>query len=327
MWGEVLKTAAYLSNRSPGPDELTPYEIVKGSKPNLSHLRVIGARAWVQVPKEKRTKLDERSWQGIFMGYEPTSENQFRIYDPRKNRMAVVRDVVVDKTNTYERGSEPLDYWTHEDDQFIDPNDNESDEPTWKKPAPIAPRLHQTVGDTVRDTVRDTIDDRVDNVSESEDDLAHSVGDQPIMPGNFEDDVPTPQPRRSERVRQAPKLPAGMMSYDSSQRTLPHATVTVAEGEKFSYTGVHKHMVRILATLKMGGGTGGPDEPATLKEAMKRSDWPKWKEAMDREYASLIKNKTWNLVQKSASTNVITGRWAYKLKKDRDGNILRYKAR
>ena len=70
LWGEVLKTTAYLKNRSPGVDDATPYERINGIKPFLGHLRVIGARAWVHIPKEKRKKLDDRSWQGVLVGYE-----------------------------------------------------------------------------------------------------------------------------------------------------------------------------------------------------------------------------------------------------------------
>ena len=47
---------------------------------------------------------------------------------------------------------------------------------------------------------------------------------------------------------------------------------------------------------------------------------------MKREFNSLVENKTWELTDR-ADHNVITGRWAYKLKKNREGNILRYKIR
>lgn len=57
LWGEVLKTAAYIKNRSPKVDEITPYERANGIKPFLGHLRIIGARTWVHIPKEKR-----KSW-------------------------------------------------------------------------------------------------------------------------------------------------------------------------------------------------------------------------------------------------------------------------
>ena len=64
----------------------------------------------------------------------------------------------------------------------------------------------------------------------------------------------------------------------------------------------------------------GADKPASLKEAMARRDWPEWKMAMKREHDSLIENGNWEVV----GANIITGKWCFKLKKDRFGNALKY---
>ncbi len=62
MWGEIIKTAAYLSNRSPHYQlDKTSYEMIKEVKSNLSHLRVIESTTWVHISKEKTKKLDDRS--------------------------------------------------------------------------------------------------------------------------------------------------------------------------------------------------------------------------------------------------------------------------
>ena len=101
LWLEIIKTVCYLKNRSPNTDGVTSYEKLKDRKPNLSHLRVLGARASVHIPKEKRKKLDERSWQGIHVGYEGT--NQYRIYDPCTGKVHVKRDVIIDEKNLFAR--------------------------------------------------------------------------------------------------------------------------------------------------------------------------------------------------------------------------------
>ncbi len=48
---------------------------------------------------------------------------------------------------------------------------------------------------------------------------------------------------------------------------------------------------------------------------------------MQAEYDSLIENETWKLTAIPENRQVISGRWCFKLKKDRDGQILKYKAR
>ncbi len=70
LWLEIFETVAYPKNRSLGIDGIIPFEQLKGEKPNLRYLKIISSRAWVHIPKEKRRKLDERSWQGIFVRYE-----------------------------------------------------------------------------------------------------------------------------------------------------------------------------------------------------------------------------------------------------------------
>ena len=62
LWVEIIKAVAYLRNRSPEVDGITPYEKLHESKPDLAHLRVLGSRAWVHIPKEKRTTLRNSRW-------------------------------------------------------------------------------------------------------------------------------------------------------------------------------------------------------------------------------------------------------------------------
>lgn len=46
----------------------TPYELVHGQKPDVSHLRVFGCDAYIRVPPDTRKKLDAKSVKGIFLG-------------------------------------------------------------------------------------------------------------------------------------------------------------------------------------------------------------------------------------------------------------------
>ena len=58
----------------------TPYEIWFGEKPDLSHLKVFGIQVFIHIPDEKRKKLDEKSIEGILVGYCDTSK-AYRIWD------------------------------------------------------------------------------------------------------------------------------------------------------------------------------------------------------------------------------------------------------
>ncbi len=143
-----------------------------------------------------------------------------------------------------------------------------------------------------------------------------------------------PPPRRSTRNRTEHVLYPGQIVYGSG--SLPKINPKALEVGRSSSSAnfvssrtakSHEDMVRVLGMFSSNVDNEGADEPASLKEAMARHDWPEWKMTMEREYNSLMENGTWKLVSPSNGANVITGKWCFKLKKDRFGHILKYKAR
>ena len=48
---------------------------------------------------------------------------------------------------------------------------------------------------------------------------------------------------------------------------------------------------------------------------------------MDSKFHSRQQQKTWSLVPRPANKNIVTCKWVYKLKRNSDGSIARYKAR
>jgi hypothetical protein len=59
---------------------------------------------------------------------------------------------------------------------------------------------------------------------------------------------------------------------------------------------------------------------------MQQFDWSKWKKIMRAKFNSLVKNQIWDLI-KRFSQNVIIERWTFRLKRDQDDNLQRYKVR
>ena len=68
---EAINSDVYLKNRSPTKklDFQTPFEILYGYKPNVSHLRVFGSTAFAHIPKDERIQLDTKSIKCVFIGY------------------------------------------------------------------------------------------------------------------------------------------------------------------------------------------------------------------------------------------------------------------
>jgi hypothetical protein len=92
---ECAMTAIYLLNRTPveAINWSCPYTKVKGVKPSVAHLEVIGARAYVLNEKLPRgAKLESRSLIGHLVGFDFT--NIFRVWLPTIGQVIRTRDVV-----------------------------------------------------------------------------------------------------------------------------------------------------------------------------------------------------------------------------------------
>ena len=67
-------------------------------------------------------------------------------------------------------------------------------------------------------------------------------------------------------------------------------------------------------------------DPATLEEAKRRMDWPKWDLAIKVELEALKKAGTWGVVERPRGWNIVACKWVLHIKKDVAGRIKRYKA-
>ncbi|KAL4387066.1 hypothetical protein GQ457_09G030440 [Hibiscus cannabinus] len=92
FWEEVVATAVYLLNRlaTKVVDGKTPFEAWSGSKPSVKHLRVFGSICYSHISANMRSKLDERAWRGIFVGYSSQSKG-YRIYNLESKMIVVSR--------------------------------------------------------------------------------------------------------------------------------------------------------------------------------------------------------------------------------------------
>lgn len=82
LWIDALKTAVYILNRVPTKAvSKTPFELFKGWKPSLHHVRVWGCPSEVRVYNPQERKLDPRTISGFFIGY-PEGSKGYRFYCP-----------------------------------------------------------------------------------------------------------------------------------------------------------------------------------------------------------------------------------------------------
>ena len=111
----------------------TPYELLKGRKPNISYFRAFGCKCFVHNNgKRNLGKFDERSDEAVFLGYASNSK-AYRVYNKRTMCVEESVHIIFDETNHV------IDVQDDEDDDFeiglvrrYDPDEESS--PTWKQP-------------------------------------------------------------------------------------------------------------------------------------------------------------------------------------------------
>ena len=73
--------------------EKNTHEIQNGKKPSLQHCRVFVCDGYVHVPKENRSKLDNKVEKCIFIGYKDGVKG-YKIWNPETKKIVYSQDVV-----------------------------------------------------------------------------------------------------------------------------------------------------------------------------------------------------------------------------------------
>jgi hypothetical protein len=85
LWVEATSTVVYIQNRCTHVilKDKTFEGVFSGIKPEVGHLRIFGCHVYINIPKEKRTKMELSRKKGVFVGYSENSK-AYRIYVPGK---------------------------------------------------------------------------------------------------------------------------------------------------------------------------------------------------------------------------------------------------
>lgn len=125
----------------------------------------------------------------------------------------------------------------------------------------------------------------------------------------------TPIPEVSDDATQAPvvgseeSLSDYLLSRDRVRRqVVPPAKLGDYECEFI--TAYEEEFTVLMCVLAEDGGS----EPGSFQEAMRDADRDKWLEAAKEEMTSLIKNRTWKLIDRPVGKKVIECRWLFKRK-------------
>ena len=129
-WAEAVCTAAFTRNRcsTQSLNNITPYEMWTGRRPNLRQMRTFGCTAYAHIPKDERHKMDSKMVRCVFIGYD-LQRKGYRLYIPERKRVMVSRDVIFDERYT-PTILLPYNDDTMDDDQGDDAGDSSDNEST-----------------------------------------------------------------------------------------------------------------------------------------------------------------------------------------------------
>ena len=95
LWAEVMRTAVDLINisHSTPVDGTVPERVWSRKDVSCKHLRVFSCKTYVHIPKDKRSKLDDKAKECILFGC-GHEEFGYRLWDPETIKLIRSIDVV-----------------------------------------------------------------------------------------------------------------------------------------------------------------------------------------------------------------------------------------
>ena len=108
FWGDTVKTTINIINISPSVqlDGDVLQEVWSGRKVPYNHLKVFGCQAFVHIPRDKRTKLDLKTNECIYLG-SPRGEFRYRLWDLTNRKIVKSQDVVFWRTKPWKMRPPP----------------------------------------------------------------------------------------------------------------------------------------------------------------------------------------------------------------------------
>jgi transposase InsO family protein len=132
-----------------------------------------------------------------------------------------------------------------------------------------------------------------------------------------------PPPTPAAVASQAPRPPTPASPTSSGEEEV----VNLLE-EAYTTQDIEENVyVPVGDALELAFAVSTTLEPKSLAEAITRPDADKWIAAAIDEVKSLINNKTWEVVPLPHGRKAIGSRWVFKIKRNSDGSIERYKGR
>ncbi|GKB70996.1 putative RNA-directed DNA polymerase [Tanacetum coccineum] len=330
FWSDCVLTDVYLINRLPSLvlNGKSPFFLVYGREPNLSHLRSFGCLCYAAVVKGS-DKFSNKSKKCVLIGY-ASSKKAYKLLSLENRTVFPYKmssETFSDSSDT--SGVNDLNFFDNFESNSSPETPNESPNDDEKgTPVSREGNLHQPVFDNNNESGSDEnvyqpgndvviyqpgngepqIATPIDENNQSEGNVGSS-NEVPTFQNVFENQAEEVNLRRSSRVS---KLPAKLNDY------VLNNTV------KYGLKRFVNHSMLSFDNFVFVSNLNKSFEPSSFEEASKDVNWIN---AMNDEMHALYENDTWELVELPFGRKAIGSKWVYRIKYMSSGEIERFKAR
>lgn len=270
-------------------DAQTPYEVYKGRKPNIEHLRVFGCLGYAKNETPHLKKLDDRSRPLVCLGTKPGTK-AYMLLDPTNRKITVSRDVTFDESKGWKWGS------------------------IGKESSEEQGTFRISIGDFGNKGLR-----KDQNKEEQSIERENSNTEENMTEGETEINSPIQEDDAYSTEDEIEEVETQEQSPQNIQPLVLRASQRQVTRPKYLNDYVLFAEIEIEHLLMLIN-----EEPWDYKEAKEHKEW---REACKDEISSITKNNTWNLVNLPRGAKPIGLKWVFKIKRNSDGSINKYKAR
>ena len=358
-WGHaVLHAADLIQLRPTAYHDTSPKQLVCGSQPNISHLRKFRCAVYIPISPPQRTTMGPHRKIGIYVGFQ--SPSIIKYLEPLTGDLFTARfaDCIFNEEHfpalggdfQYQKKCREID-WDAKGISSSDPHTSEFDLLVQKiiQLQNIANNLPDAFTnykgvmksfiptrnapervEVPNKTTQPPISNKRGRSKASKQDLSASkqkktVNAHQLTIDDHESDPSPSSDMRITKLRASKNL--GIIelgNQDESLRVNELATNFIDTGKSFDRRAI---IVNSYFSEEIADILNDP-EPKSMAECKKRSDWVKWKEAIDAELSSLYKREVFSKVLPTPRGTFPVGyKWVFVRKRNENNEVVRYKAR
>ena len=363
LWAEAVNFSCQILNATTINEKLniSAYEIFYGQKPYYASFHEFGTKCFCLDQNPQRKKFDPKSFPGILVGL-PELSFGYRVWLPNTKKIITTRNVkFLDRSplegngeskNPVKEASPPLQSSSTVPSSMVESDRSGSAQETREEELPVEQEPEHSEGNTMpsADPVASSDDvtvsdepprtrprsrprkvyqvnpERVASLRESTRRLreARLVSNQNSPSTSKEEDRPKKAQRSRKKNEQDPERIYSLRESTRKrlEKNSPNSKQDTVENETGSEPDEASSYVFTGITM-----TNDVIEPSTFEEAMASPQKEEWLRAIKEELDHMETMQVWTMVDLPPNKKCIDSKWIFKIKKDQNGNIDRYKCR